>query len=159
VELLLEEGYPPEAVLLELYMSGEFAFTLHKIAELGMIEQMALHSNTSQYGSMSRGMRLMSADQRERLRTGLDEIRSGEFARDWTVEQEAGGPTLNALREAARSMPLTELEQELRSAMGTSISGHRPQRGQSDSTVIPELASAPDGSGIASSTHGRFRKW
>jgi len=42
VDLLLEEGYPPEAVLLELYMSGELSFTLGAIAELGMIEFLPL---------------------------------------------------------------------------------------------------------------------
>jgi ketol-acid reductoisomerase len=117
VDLLLEKGYPPEAVLLELYMSGELAYTLGKMAELGIIEQAALHSRTSQYGSMSRGMRYILPELRARMETGLEEIRSGAFAREWTAEQEAGIPTLQALREAARGLPLHQLEQELRQAM------------------------------------------
>lgn len=118
VDLLLEEGYPPEAVLLELYMSGEFSYTLGKIAELGLVEQSALHSRTSQYGSMSRGMRFALPELRSRMRQGLDEIRSGAFAREWAEEQAAGAPTLAALKEAARSLPLHELETELRQALG-----------------------------------------
>jgi ketol-acid reductoisomerase len=113
VDLLLEEGHPPEAVLLELYMSGEFAYTLGKIAELGMVEQASLHSPTSQYGSMSRGMRFILPQLRTRMQQGLEEIRSGQFAQEWTAEQAAGQPALAALREAARSLPLHKLEQEL----------------------------------------------
>jgi ketol-acid reductoisomerase len=113
VDLLLDEGYPPEAVLLELYMSGEFSYTLAKIAELGIVEQASLHSPTSQYGSMSRGMRFMIPEIRTKMRQGLDEIRSGRFAEEWMAEQEAGTPALQALREAARSLPLHKLEQEL----------------------------------------------
>jgi ketol-acid reductoisomerase len=117
VDLLLEEGYPPEAVLLELYMSGEFAYTLGKMAEMGVVEQSALHSPTSQYGSMSRGMRFMLPELRTRMREGLEEIRSGQFAQEWAAEYAAGAPALEALKAAARSLPLHKLEQELRQAL------------------------------------------
>jgi ketol-acid reductoisomerase len=119
VDLLLEKGYPPEAVLLELYMSGELSYTLAKIAELGMIEQSALHSRTSQYGSMSRGMRFMLPELRAKMDDGLDDIRSGRFVEEFAAEQEAGCPTLKSLREAARSLPLYRLERELRQALGS----------------------------------------
>jgi putative sterol carrier protein len=117
VNLLLEEGYPPEAVLLELYMSGEFAYTLGKIAELGLVGQTALHSRTSQYGSMSRGVRFMLPELRLKMMEGLEEIRSGQFAQEWAAEQAAGAPTLGALRKAARSLPLVQLEEELRQTL------------------------------------------
>jgi ketol-acid reductoisomerase len=117
VNLLLEEGYPPEAVLLELYMSGEFAYTLGKIAELGLVGQTALHSRTSQYGSMSRGVRFMLPELRLKMMEGLEEIRSGQFAQEWAAEQAAGAPTLEALREAAQSLPLVQLEDELRQSL------------------------------------------
>lgn len=118
VDLLIEEGYPPEAVLLELYMSGELAYTLGKIAEMGLVEQAGLHSQTSQYGSLSRGMRFVMPELRERMRQGLEEIRSGQFAREWAAEQAAGYPTLRRLREAARAQPIHRWEQALREAMG-----------------------------------------
>ncbi len=118
VTLFLDEGYPPEAVLLELYMSGEFAYTLTKIAEMGLIEQGSLHSRTSQYGSMSRGMRFMLPETRAKMAEGLEEIRSGKFAQEWAEEQAAGAPTLGMLKEAARSLPLYQTELELRQALG-----------------------------------------
>ncbi|MFC2046516.1 hypothetical protein ACFLTC_03230, partial [Chloroflexota bacterium] len=117
VDLLLKEGYPPEAVLLELYMSGELSYTLGKIAELGLVEQTRLHSPTSQYGSMSRGMRFILPELRTKMAEGLDEIRSGQFAREWSAEQEAGSPSLGTLKEAARSLPLHRLEQQLLQAL------------------------------------------
>lgn len=118
VDLLVEQGYPPEAVLLELYMSGEFAYTLSKIAELGMVEQSRLHSLTSQYGSLSRGVRFLQPDLRQKMLQGLDEIRNGDFAQEWFAEHRAGYPTLNSLREAATSLPLFQWETELRSKLG-----------------------------------------
>ncbi|MFN2218534.1 MAG: ketol-acid reductoisomerase [Anaerolineae bacterium] len=117
VNLLLEEGYPPEAVLLELYMSGEFAYTLGKIAELGLVGQSVLHSRTSQYGSMSRGVRFTIPELRLKMVEGLQEIRSGQFAQEWASEEAAGAPTLEALRQAAQSLPLVQLEQELRRSL------------------------------------------
>jgi ketol-acid reductoisomerase len=126
VELLLEEGYPPEAVLLELYMSGELAYTMAKIAEMGIVEQSQLHSRTSQYGSMTRGMRFQLPGLREKMLEGLEEIRSGAFAREWEAEQEEGAPTLEMLKASARSLPLYGLERELREALRGSP-GARPQ--------------------------------
>jgi hypothetical protein len=100
-------------VLLELYMSGEFAYTLGKITQMGTIDQSQLHSRTSQYGSMSRGLRFRLPQLRERMEEGLEEIRSGAFAQEWAAEQAEGCPTLEVLRESARSLPLYRLEQEL----------------------------------------------
>jgi hypothetical protein len=48
---------------------------------------------------------------------GLDEIRSGQFAEEWSAEQLAGRPTLTTLQETARSLPLHRLEQQLLQAL------------------------------------------
>ena len=122
VDLLIEQGYPPEAVLLELYMSGEFAYTLSKIAQMGTVEQTRLHSLTSQYGSLSRGMKFLLPELRAKMLSGLDEIRSGDFAIEWSKEYDAGYPNLESLREIAKSSPLYQWELELRRSMhGTSF--------------------------------------
>lgn len=153
VDLLIEEGYPPEAVLLELYMSGEFAYTLGKIAEMGMVEQSQLHSRTSQYGSMSRGMRFILPELRHKMRQGLDEIRSGDFAREWASEQEAGSPTLETLRQAARSLPLYEMEHELRRSLrGLSM----PQPGAAREGAI--IAGGPQGTESGGRPNGLLRR-
>jgi ketol-acid reductoisomerase len=51
IQTLIDAGYPPEAVLLELYLSGELAYSFAKIRELGMVEQHLLHSHTSRYAA------------------------------------------------------------------------------------------------------------
>jgi hypothetical protein len=135
VNLLLDEGYPLEAVLLELCMSGELSYTLGKIAQMGLVDQVVLHSRTSQYGSMSRGMRFMLAELRAKMEYGLDEIMSRKFAQEWAAEQEAGCRTLQTLRETARSLPLRQVEQELRQALrGFAASQHSYVRQERDSS-------------------------
>jgi ketol-acid reductoisomerase len=161
VDLLLDEGYPPEAVLLELYMSGELSYTLGKIAELGLIEQGTLHSRTSQYGSMSRGMRFMLPELRGMMLEGLEEIRSGQFAREWAAEQAAGCPALEALKESARSLPLHQFERELREALKGFPSSqqayvHRKlERSQPD---LPPAETARAVTGVPASRGGLVRR-
>jgi len=137
VDLLLERGYPPEAVLLELYMSGELAYTFQKIAEMGIVEQSSLHSLTSQYGSLSRGMRFLAPEIRERMLEGLNEICSGEFAREWRAEQDKGASSLTMMKEIARSLPLHKLESELLEATGKP----RPSVHDSEKNVQAETIS------------------
>jgi len=116
IELLIAEGYPPEAVLLEIYMSGELAYTAQRFVDTGLIAQMDFHSHTSQYGSMSRAAKLMDIDLRPRLREHLDDIRSGRFAEEWTKEQESGLQVFNFMREARTQIPLWSWEQQARKA-------------------------------------------
>jgi ketol-acid reductoisomerase len=139
INLLIDAGYPPEAVLLELYMSGEFAYTLGKIAEMGLVEQAVLHSGTSQYGSMSRGMRFQLPELRAKLQEGLAEIRSGAFAREWAEEQAEGSPTLELLKEQARAMPLHALEQQLRAALGTAAAAPQVRPTATRRPLLPSL--------------------
>lgn len=142
VGLLLDEGYPPPAVLLELYMSGELSYTLGKIAEMGVVEQSQLHSRTSQYGSMSRGMRFQLPGLRDRMLQGLEEIRSGQFAEEWAAEQAEGCPTLEMLKESARSLPLYDMERELRRALRYE---HRFQPVRRSGAAKPASGKAADG--------------
>jgi ketol-acid reductoisomerase len=109
-EVLVEAGFPPEMVALELYGSGEAAEIFRQMARVGVIEQMRLHSQTSQYGTLSRGPRMLPEETRERLRAALREIRSGSFAAEWSAEQEGGYRRFEALRGAARSHDITRAE-------------------------------------------------
>src|SRR5260370_308460 len=51
-ELLVEQGFSPEVVTLELWGSGETSEIFRHMAQYGMFEQMANHSQTSQYGTL-----------------------------------------------------------------------------------------------------------
>ena len=116
IELLIEQGYPPEAVLLELYMSGELAYTAQRFVDTGLIAQMDFHSHTSQYGSMTRSARLMDIDLKPRLLAALDDIRSGRFAEEWTAEQKAGLPLFNQMKAMREHIPLAAWEKQARKA-------------------------------------------
>jgi ketol-acid reductoisomerase len=125
IDLLIDAGYPPEAVLLELYLSGEFAYSLEKIREVGMLKQMDFHSRTSQYGSMTRGARFLQLDGaiKEKMSEVLDEIRSGAFAREWSEAQGTAGSVLEKLRSARDQMPLAQWESDARAALRIGDSG------------------------------------
>ncbi len=118
IETLMEAGYPPEAVLLELYMSGELAYTLRRFVDTGIIDQMNFHSRTSQYGSMTRSWRFADIDLKTRMRAALEEIRTGTFASEWQAEQSNGAPTFEQLRALRRHHPLNDWEAQTRTAFG-----------------------------------------
>ncbi len=72
---------------------------------------MRLHSQTSQYGTLSRGPRVLPDGFKDTFRGVLEEIRSGRFAREWEREQEAGYPTFRRLREQAEAHPMNAAEE------------------------------------------------
>src|SRR5262245_25626234 len=118
VQLLVEAGYPPEAVLLELYLSGELSYSMEKMRELGMTRQMDLHSHTSQYGTATRGARFVDLEGplRERMGRVLEEIRSGGFAEEWSRNREHAQRIFERVREARDRMPIARWEEAARRA-------------------------------------------
>jgi ketol-acid reductoisomerase len=83
INILIKNGLPPEAVLCEMYMGGEMSYTYKKMAQIGLVKQTDFHSHTSQYGAMSRGIRYLKMGLEEKFQKSIDEIRSGDFAREW----------------------------------------------------------------------------
>jgi ketol-acid reductoisomerase len=118
VDLLVEAGYPPEAVLVELYLSGELAYSLEKIREVGMLRQMDFHSHTSQYGSVTRGARFLTLGGpiKEKMAEVLDEIRSGRFAEEWSGQREQAEQLFEKIRAVRDAMPMAEWELRARKA-------------------------------------------
>jgi len=116
IQTLMDTGYPVEAAMVELILSGEFAYSMQKIVEMGFFQQMELHSHTSQYGSMTRSMRFMNPQIAQTMKDVLEEIRSGAFAREWESEQKAGLPVFNQIKEARNLHPIAEWERKTREA-------------------------------------------
>jgi ketol-acid reductoisomerase len=123
-DLLVENGYPPEAVALELYASAEAADIFLAMAKRGIFEQMRYHSPTSQYGVLSRRHNSTgsSVALRQRMQETLSRIRNGEFAKEWTKEQAEGYPSFTKLREEAYSHPLNEADRKVRELLEPSRS-------------------------------------
>jgi len=116
VQTLVDAGYPVEAVMIELILSGEFAYSMQKIAEMGFFPQMELHSHTSQYGSMTRAARFINEEIARTMRQNLEEIRSGAFAREWEAEQKAGLPVFNQIKELRDQHPIAGWDAATRQA-------------------------------------------
>lgn len=114
---LLEAGIPLEAILVEYYLSGEIEFAYRSLRTIGYEAQSRLHSETSQYGSLSRARRFADLDTLERMRAIIGDISSGSFASEWTAEREAGYPVLDELRANDPRAALTGFEQELRARL------------------------------------------
>ena len=116
IQTLVDAGYPAEAVMVELILSGEFAYSMEKIVELGFFPQMELHSHTSQYGSMTRSVRHMHPQIAESMKAVLEEIRSGAFAKEWEAEQKTGLRVFNEMKELRNLHPIAEWEKKTRKA-------------------------------------------
>jgi ketol-acid reductoisomerase len=89
-----EAGIPPEAMVLEMYMSGEMEMVFRSFREEGFFRASGLHGPTAMYGGFVRTMGFMPLDLGNRFREVLEEIHSGQFARQFQAEREAGYPML-----------------------------------------------------------------
>lgn len=116
-ETLVANGFPAEMVALELYGSGEASEVFRQMSRRGVFNQMGLHSQTSQYGTLSRAEAMLPEKDRSRFEAALDGIRSGRFAKEWSSEQQQGYPNFEKLRERARSHPLNDAEKLALDAM------------------------------------------
>jgi ketol-acid reductoisomerase len=120
-EVLVQAGFSPDMVALELFGSGEAAEIFRQMAQVGFFEQMRYHSPTSQYGTLSRGERMLPDDVKEKMQSVLREIRSGQFAAEWAEEQQRGYPRFQALKQQATSHPITQAEKTVRQIVGDSL--------------------------------------
>lgn len=118
IDTLVEAGYPPEAVLMELYLSGELAYSFMKIRELGMMKQHELHSHTSQYGTITRSMRYLDLDPvlKQKMGEALEEIRSGAFAKEWSSDRQGKLELVQQIRSVQASLPVTGWDEATRRA-------------------------------------------
>ncbi len=113
-------GVPPEAVLLEMYASGEMAEVASRMAEMGVFDQLRLHSTTSQYGQLSRALKYYDYVRRV-VEEEAREIWEGDFAREWGLEQLAGRPKFRALWDIVTSGEMHQAEKRLFELMGMTL--------------------------------------
>jgi ketol-acid reductoisomerase len=116
ISVLLENGIPPEAALVEMYMSEEMAYTYRKMAQVGLVKQTLYHSHTSQYGAMSRGARFMDLDLKSRMQRIYEEIDSGSFAREW--QRPISRLKFKAIRFFAMRQFINRVENKVRQKLG-----------------------------------------
>ena len=110
-DVLLDEGYPAEAVMMDLIISGEFTDYLGRAAQNGLLHALRLSSLTGQYGIFSRLHRFKELKLEGLMEATLDEIRSGDFSIEWSREYENGYPRLTRLLHEQEQRRLWALEQ------------------------------------------------
>ena len=112
---LIDAGYPPEAVLIEMYMSNEMSYTYKKMADVGLVKQVDFHSQTSQYGAMSRGIRFRKLPLRDTFESILKEIQSGEFTKEW--EKKITKMKFKMIKYFATKQKINKLEKQVRKSL------------------------------------------
>jgi ketol-acid reductoisomerase len=110
--LLFKRGYPPEAAMLDLYVSGELNDYLQRATEEGMLHALRLSSLTGQFGIFSRLDRFSETRLERLMEITLEEIRSQHFSREWAREYADGYPRLKKLLTQQEKLDLWELEQQ-----------------------------------------------
>ncbi|MFM8303818.1 MAG: ketol-acid reductoisomerase [Actinomycetota bacterium] len=125
-ETLVNAGYQPESAYFETL--HEVKLIVDLIYEGGISNMRYSISDTAEYGDMTRGPRIVTQATRDEMKQILDEIQSGEFAREWILENQAGRPRFNALRRRGAAHPIEDFGERLRSMMPWIGAGReRPQ--------------------------------
>ncbi len=125
VQVMCERGIPLEAVLTELFLSGEVERTYRLLREVGYAVQSEFHSPTSQYGQLSRRGRYDHLDFLTTMRELADYIESGRFADEWDAERDSGYPNLTELKELHAGEAVRDFEADLRRRLGPGILAQR----------------------------------
>jgi ketol-acid reductoisomerase len=118
ITVMMEEGIPIEAILTELFLSGEVERTYRLVRLEGGAAQTLHHSPTSQYGQLSRVGRYDHLDVGATMRDLVGDITSGAFADEWDAERDAGYPKLTDLRDKALAPEILAFEEDLRTKLG-----------------------------------------
>src|SRR5574337_750525 len=74
-------------------------------------------SNNAEYGEYVTGPKIVTDDTRRAMREALARIQSGEYARDFILENRAGAPTLKARRRLTAEHSIEQVGEKLRSMM------------------------------------------
>ena len=113
-----EAGLPPEALVLEMYMSGEMSRTFQTMADVGYFKSASWHGAVAQYGGFVRLADVELEPVQRMFRRALEDIRTGEFARKFQQEQEGGYQTVNAINElTSGNNPISDAEERVRAAL------------------------------------------
>jgi ketol-acid reductoisomerase len=114
-ETLVEAGYSPEMAYFETI--HEVKLIVDLIYEGGVANMRYSISNTAEYGDLTRGPRVIDDGTRQRMREILREIQTGQFAREWILENKAGAVSFKALRKQGEAHPMEQVGAKLRGLM------------------------------------------
>ncbi len=114
-ETLVDAGYDPEMAYFECL--HELKLIADLMYEKGLAGMRYSISNTAEYGDYTRGKRVITDATRESMKQILQEIQSGDFAREWIAENRAGQESFKRMRAEQADTQIEHVGEELRSHM------------------------------------------
>jgi ketol-acid reductoisomerase len=114
-ETLVEAGYDPRLAYFECL--HELKLIVDLMYEDGIQGMRQSISNTAEYGDMTRGPKVITDETRAAMKKILADIQSGDFAKEWIAENEAGQENFQRMREEAAGKEIEQVGKELRSMM------------------------------------------
>ena len=114
-ETLVEAGYQPESAFFETM--HEVKLIVDLIYEGGLARMRYSVSDTAEYGDYTRGPRIVTDETKAEMKRILNEIQTGQFAREWILENMAGRPAFLAMRRRDAEHPVEQVGAEMRAMM------------------------------------------
>jgi ketol-acid reductoisomerase len=111
-ETLVEAGYQPELAYFECL--HEVKLIVDLVVEGGLAKMRDSISNTAEYGDYTRGPRIINDETRAEMRKVLKEIQTGQFAREFVLENASGKAGFTAMRRREAEHPIEEVGKDLR---------------------------------------------
>jgi ketol-acid reductoisomerase len=120
-ETLVEAGYQPELAYYECV--NELKLIVDLIYENGLAGMRDSISNTAEYGDYTAGPKIVDDGVKARMRDLLTDIQSGRWAKDWVVENQAGGASFLAMRRREAGLQVEKVGAELRTLAAEGAGG------------------------------------
>ncbi len=117
-DTLVEAGYQPEMAYFEC--CHEMKLIVDLIFEGGLEMMRYSISDTAEYGDYVTGKRIITDETRNEMKKVLSEIQTGEFARNWILENQANRPFFSSTKRIEREHQISEVGGRLRSMMSWS---------------------------------------
>ena len=114
-ETLVEAGYAPEMAYFECL--HELKLIVDLFYEGGVANMWYSVSNTAEYGGLTRGPRIVTDETKAEMKRMLDEIQTGQFAREFVTENQAGAPGIKARRRLIAQHDIEQVGERLRGMM------------------------------------------
>lgn len=111
-ETLVEAGYQPELAYFECL--HEVKLIVDLIVEGGLATMRDSISNTAEYGDLTRGPRIVTEETKAEMKQILTEIQTGQFAREFVLENQSGKAGFVAMRRREAEHPIEEVGKDLR---------------------------------------------
>ena len=114
-ETLVEAGYAPEMAYFECL--HELKLIVDLLYEGGIANMWYSVSNTAEYGGLTRGSRVVTEQTKAEMKRILNEIQTGNFAKEFVLEDKSGAPSIKAMRRITSEHPIEEVGERLRGMM------------------------------------------